>query len=249
MWMLDEKTLFGEYEFSAEAIAKGGLVNVFGSTLYALKTVIENNGWHENQNVFDHTVKVVKSLQDLITPVGMGKIELDSNMIVHFLDTVIDPRKTKAYHRRQLLLLAGVVHDIGKKDAFRITDSGSTIIQTTCQTHEFIGASLLRQSQSIPIMLKLSKREMDYVIAITEYHGLAHDLVSLGIEKNFPKTIIRKWLRELLCKATLNGADDMIMFVLADMIGSDLALLKPEVYKNRHTYIIDLLKTGDRIAE
>lgn len=65
----------------------------------------------------------------------------------------------KKYSRNNLLLWAGLLHDIGKKDSI--------------PNHVLVGTRLTRK---ILIRLKVSRQERHYIVTVVKNHGLATDL-------------------------------------------------------------------------
>jgi len=70
---------------------------------YELKEVIENNDWYNNDSVFNHTLTVLDKLEELLRNVG--------DKISNYLN-----QRITNYTRKDLLFLAAIFHDIGKKE-------------------------------------------------------------------------------------------------------------------------------------
>ncbi len=115
-----------------------------------MKKCIENNPWHENISVFDHTIHVLKELNKLI--------RYSNKKIKKYLD-----KKINTCSKRDLLFLGTLFHDIGKIETLG-RDRGIT----SCVNHEEIGGS------KIPVILekfKMSKKEKEIVIDIVRHHS------------------------------------------------------------------------------
>jgi len=121
--------------------------------LYELREVIENNNWHDNTSVFDHTLTTLKKLEGLF-----GNIK---SVISDYLN-----QKITNYNRRELLFLAAIFHDIAKKETF-LKENG----ETTCLNHEEKGAI---KAKKILSRFDLSRKEKDLVIKIIKYHNVIH---------------------------------------------------------------------------
>ncbi len=125
------------------------------SEFYDLKKVIENNRFHNNQSVFDHTITALEKLTIL----------LKNKVLKSYLSKKIGDKT-----RKQLLFLATVFHDIGKKDTLAIKGG-----ESFCFGHERCSSC-----KAIKIVDKfdLTKIEKQYTIKIIKNHGKLHDLMT-----------------------------------------------------------------------
>lgn len=145
-------------EISIEGIKRGEFKDLIPE-LYELEKVIENNKWHSNDKVLDHTISVLVELESLFE-------KLD-NKVNDYLDEKID-----GYQRRKLLFLATLFHDIGKE-------------QGNSKGHEEKGAIMLER---ILARFDLSEKEKQFVIKIVKNHGVIHDILE-RTEENPEKKI------------------------------------------------------------
>lgn len=83
--------------------------------LYELKKITENNPWHNNENVFNHTITVVRELDKLIAKAGVKL-------------------------KKEILILGTIFHDIGKLETFT-KDNDST----KCLGHEVMGSEKMKE--------------------------------------------------------------------------------------------------------
>ena len=120
---------------------------------FELKNYVENNGWHNNDSVFNHTLTVLEELEKLL--------KTTNNKINSYLNQKIDN-----YTKKDLLFLGTLFHDIAKSDTFEKNDDS-----TTCKNHEGFGAEKVK---SILNRFDLSNREKDIVIRIVKYHDEIH---------------------------------------------------------------------------
>jgi hypothetical protein len=100
---------------------------------YALSLVSENNPWHVNQNVFDHSVAVFVGLEGVLKLnflKGIHKIKIQKHL----------DEKIGKSARKELLIVATVLHDIAKKDLLIKLPSGNTV----CPAHEVIGSTIVK---------------------------------------------------------------------------------------------------------
>ncbi len=122
--------------------------------LYELEKVIQNNPWHDNDSVFNHTLSVVTELSNLLEIVG-AKIKEHLNI------------KIKNYSGKDALILAAVFHDIGKKEALK---------NTLYLDHEKIGAEKLK---NILPKFDLMEKEKELVTKIVRNHDFIHTISRL----------------------------------------------------------------------
>jgi UTP:GlnB (protein PII) uridylyltransferase len=96
--------------------------------VYALSETLENNSWHNNQNVFEHTVSVLKNLEQLIKLWCQEKPWLKIYLEQPYY----------RYSRQHLLVVATILHDIAKPQTLIVNEEGLT----SCPGHERIGSTL-----------------------------------------------------------------------------------------------------------
>src|SRR3989338_687577 len=157
--------------------------------IYELKDVIENTIGHINKSVFDHTIDVLENLEKLIN---------------------------KNNKKQQLLILATLFHDIGKKETL-MTKEGKTF----CPRHELAGAE---KTANILKRFNLSPVEKDYIIRIITNHGRLHDFMDKANRKNL----------EVEYNEEIKEIKDIIYEILlltkSDTMGSDLKKDSPNEY-------------------
>lgn len=124
---------------------------------FELKNCIENNSWHNNESVFDHTLSVLGEFEKLI--------KIINSKVYCYLNQIID-----SYSRKDLIFTAILFHDISKND---------TLVKkndiTFCLEHEKIGAEKVTK---ILNRFDLSAREKSIIINLVRYHGEIHPVVS-----------------------------------------------------------------------
>ncbi len=129
--------------------------------IYELKKVIESTRFHPNQSVFNHTIKTLKELRKLIKKYRCGE----------YLSKKVD-KNTK----KELLFLAALLHDIGKK----LTVGNDSFPP---EAHEKIGAVKAKEHLSD---FDLSPNEKKIVIYLVKSHGEIHRVFD---EKKLPKML------------------------------------------------------------
>ena len=176
---------------------------------YELEEIVENNPWHNNDNVLNHTISLLKELEELIKKLK-DKIKV-------YLDKKID-----THSRKELLFLATLFHDIGKKETYiREKDI------TECLGHEEVGATKLK---AILLKFDLSEKEREFVIKLVRNHGFLHEILS------YPEENLEKKTEEFKGK----NPDiflELILLSIADMCGSQLKLNNPEEFNFRMNFL------------
>jgi len=180
---------------------------------YELEKVIENNPWHNNDKVSNHVISVLVELKQLF--------ERLHNRVKTYLD-----KKIETYSRKELLFLAALFHDIGKKETYKKEND-----ITTCPEHEEGGALKVK---AILTRFDLSESERGFVTEIVRSHGVIHEILNYS-EENPGKKIKR--FREENPDIFL----EIIVLAIADMLASQLKENKPDEFKFRMDSLNKLL--------
>lgn len=181
--------------------------------LAPLKECIENNPWHTNESVYNHTIKVVKQLAECVES-SNGRIKL-------YVGEKLDQRS-----RYDLLVVSALLHDMGKINTFRVEDG-----ITSAVGHEEEGAIL-----SVPILneLNFSYRQSEFITTIIREHGMLSDLLSES-EDRF--SLSADVLRERMG----SDFDSLVLLAKADLMGSDWQSTNPVDYLMRYERCDSLL--------
>jgi len=172
---------------------------------FELKNYVENNSWHNNDSVFNHTLTVLEELEKLLKNIN--------NKINSYLHQKIDN-----YTKRDLLFLGTLFHDIAKSDTFEKTNDS-----TTCKNHEELGA---KKVSKILKRFDLSEREKVIVIKIVKYHGKINIILDPNNKKLEEQYRRFKTERHDIFM-------ELILLAMADTLGSQLKDNKPEEFKFR----------------
>lgn len=183
--------------------------------LYELEEIIENNPWHNNDNVLNHTISVLGELEQIF--------EKLNDRIKACLDKKID-----AYSRKKLLFLATLFHDIGKKKTYRKEKD-----ITRCLGHEEEGAVKLK---TIIPRLDLSESEKEFVFEIVRNHGTIHEIL------NYPEENPEKKTEEFKEKYP-NIFLEIILLAIADMLASQLKHSSPEDFEFRIDFLNKIINS------
>ena len=191
---------------TAQDLRSGKLTELLPE-FYELKNYIENSkdGWHQQESVFNHTLSVMEAMEKIFTD--------NKN-----LEAVFD-KKVDNYSRKELLEIAAVFHDIGKKEA--MIKEGKF---TKCTGHEEIG---VKKAKDILGHFNLSPRETQLVLDIIANHSVFHHLLSPN-NQNFHKN-----LEDLKNKFGESIYPELIVLSYADTANSKLRIAGPEEFKNR----------------
>lgn len=170
---------------------------------YELKKVIENNSWHNNESTFTHTLAVLMELEKFFRNNKNTKIN-------NYLN-----KKADNYSRKDLLFLATVLHDFGKKET--IIKNGKI---SSFPKHENV--SVLKANKVLK-KFALSKREKDIVCGTIRKHSDLHDIVdddNKNLRKQFAKVI----------KSSKSFSIELIIMVMMDTVASYLKKTMPKKY-------------------
>jgi putative nucleotidyltransferase with HDIG domain len=144
---------------AAEGLRLASDLNVLGAVLPELDALhgVEQSQFH-HLDVYDHTIEVLNSLATI-----------DANLADYFPDdaqqlrALLDEPLADELTRGQALRFAALLHDIGKADTRRLTDSG----RVTFIGHDALGAEMVRK---IAARLRMSERLREFLAQITRHH-------------------------------------------------------------------------------
>lgn len=176
---------------------------------YELEEIVENSPWHNNDNVLNHTISLLRELEELI--------KKSNDKIKVYLD-----KKINTHSRGKLLFLAALFHDIGKKETYKKEKD-----VTECLGHEEVGAIKLK---TILPRFDLSENEREFVIKLVRNHGVIHEIL------NYPDENPEKKTEEFKGKH-LDIFLEIILLSIADMCGSQLKDNRPEEFNFRMSFL------------
>lgn len=196
-----------------EKLRKGKFQNEL-SEFFELKNCIENNEWHNNNSVFDHTLSVLEELEKLWFKIN--------NKINSYLNQKID-----THTRREVLFLGTLFHDIAKNNV--LLKDGD---KTSCPKHEEVGSEKV---QIILNRLDLSDQEKSIIVKIIKCHGEIHIILSrqnIKIDKQYKKF-----------KSEHNDIfTELILLAMADTLGSQLKDNNPDKFNFRIDFYKHILE-------
>ncbi len=176
---------------------RNGVLKEILPELYELQEIIENNGSHNNQPVFEHILATLAALDQ------------------------------KATSKSQLLFLATLLHDIGKKETLK--KDGDIV---SFPGHEAAGAEKLKIILS---RFDLSGKDKETITAIIENHGFFHNLLDQRTTLNLNQKVseFREKNREIF--------QEVVLLTRADLLGGHLMKNNPEEFNFRIDFLIKII--------
>jgi putative nucleotidyltransferase with HDIG domain len=144
---------------AADGLRLASDLNVLGAVLPELEALhgIEQSHFH-HLDVYDHTIEVLASLGEIEAQLA-GYFPDDAPELRRVLDEPLADELT----RGQALRFAALLHDVGKADTRRLTDSG----RVTFIGHDALGADMIRK---LCLRLRTSERLREFLAQITRHH-------------------------------------------------------------------------------
>ena len=183
-------------KITVQEIKNGALKEVLPE-LYELKEVVENNGSHDNQPVFEHVLTTLAALEQKATP------------------------------KRQLLFLAALLHDIGKKETLK--KDGDIV---SFPGHEAAGAEKLK---TILPRFDLSEKEKEIITEIIRNHGFFHNLLDqrVTLDLNQKVSEFRNKNPEIF--------HEVVLLTIADLLGGHLMKINPREFNFRVDFLSKII--------
>lgn len=189
--------------FTSEAIVNNDFIDTLPE-YYRLRDVIESQGWHDNQTVFDHSIESAKALE---TIVGFDYLQdQDKETLVDYLGG-----RLESHTRLDLLRLATLLHDIGKLVSLQRNAEGST----NSPSHGIIGEWV---AKPIVDRFAISDAEKDFVLGLVSDHLVPSDLIEMSINNGTtPDEVV-----ELLYANRPTSTVELLLLGYADWLGCDV---------------------------
>lgn len=167
--------------------------------LRELAGVVENNTWHLNDDVLDHTLTVFNRLKE--------------NFKLNFVSIEYFDQKVGELTRKELLAWATLFHDIAKPDTY--TQENGT---TKCPNHEELGAK-----KAEIILKRYLPNPQDHIraVRIIQHHGVPHNMFTSDEQVLLQNTTIAK-------QEYADIFIDLLLLGLSDTEGAQLAQLNPQ---------------------
>ena len=205
-------------QISADSLQAGGLATVLPE-YYQLSAIVENSPWHLNQSVFDHSVKVMRSFEEIMRfeflPENSRK-----KAISYFATEVL------GMSRLNQLKTVVLLHDIAKPLVFKKNPDGTA---GCSPLHEALGAAMVGNFQQ---RLELSDAVAVRVRQMILLHGTISEFLNISLEKNDKVTFFK-----LFEKLSDDLTNELLCFIFADIMGSDLKTSSLQAYEERISLI------------
>lgn len=169
-----------------------------------LKDVVEKTLYHFNERVYDHVLLVLKNLKEIlerINPETAAKLS----------------EKIGARTRKELLIIATVLHDISKTECIVVKEDGTT----RCSGHEEAGAK-----KAIEILKRfgLSEAELGHISAVIEAHAVTDAIFTAD---NQISEADRQAIKEKYAAIYI----ELILLTYADAMSEYTRVSRPEEYQ------------------
>lgn len=207
-------------KLTAEDFKKGKYKNIFPE-VYKTRGLIEKNPWHDNQDVFDHVLKVFQALK-----IFLNSPPISTSKSIHLQKRL--NQKNDKLSRKEILILISINHDIGKYySLIKKKDR-----KTEAPGHEEISAYLVKTNNK----LNLKEKDLKVVFRNIAYHGFINNIANIYEQLGDTKIL------KLFKKIVKDWEVELILFMLADIEGSDLRRLNREEYNKHRKTLIKMLE-------
>ena len=182
-------------------------------------------------DVLEHQFQALKSIQPLLD----GKIDTP---IIHEYKDYFDEEVGEGYTRRDLLLAATLLHDVGKPDTQNVGDKG----QITFYEHEHVGGDII---EDVAQRLKFDRRSKNFMEEVVRHHMRPWKMAKDG-EMPTPKAV-----RNFAQKAG-DVAPAVLLLNMADLIAARGPNLDDKEWQYRMdfmTHTLELLKKQGDIGK
>lgn len=138
-----------------------------------LKSIVENNDYHDHEDVYSHCLKVKNTAQKEIKADFITNPDA-KNKYLEFTE-----EDFHGYKRADIIILVALIHDIGK--ILQVKENGKTQSllvtnsegKTSCPGHEYWGSTI---ASEVIKDLSLPKEITDYIAAIIRSHDIFNPL-------------------------------------------------------------------------
>ena len=189
--------------FTPGAITSNEFVDVLPE-YYKLSEIIESQGWHDDQTVFDHSIESAKALEEIARFNYLS--EEDRATLVGYLNG-----RREAQTRLDLLRLATLLHDIGKLISLQHNAEGNT----SSPSHGIIGEWV---AQPIVDKFDLTDVEKKFVLGLISDHLVPSDLIEMSINNDTAPSDVLQLLYANRPESTI----ELLLLGYADWLGCDV---------------------------
>ncbi|NTU73193.1 HD domain-containing protein [Candidatus Roizmanbacteria bacterium] len=190
---------------------------------YELEKTVENNAWHHNQNVLEHSIIVYAALETTLKDTFLAlqqQVKLDK-----YLSQVISKKR-----RVDLLKIATLLHDLGKADTIIIDQDGVT----SCPKHEIVSAQKVKHFAK---RFGLDTKEESCIKRIVRYHSIGFGVLDSVITHGYSEIYVQSF------KETVGDiAIELILLLRADIMGTNLEIEDKKAFDDRINIITWILE-------
>ncbi len=181
----------------------------------ALAALVENNDWHDD-DVLQQSLRLAGFVVGLPDSLRGVTGSVSTSVRTMLLDTT----DFGSYTTQDLLVLAALIHDVGKAETFENQPDGST----RCPGHEVAGA---RIAPALCARFALTSHETEFVAGLVAGQGVLSELFKRTAPLPMPER------EERLRRFEDNWGDDLLPLLLltyGDLVTSQLESRHPEKY-------------------
>lgn len=190
--------------------------------LYRLKSIVEKSDWHDNEDVFTHTLKTLNEI-DLLLNFDWIEIKCLKDYWINYFN-----KKISKLTRLQVLRIATLIHDFGKYDTI-IYDKKN---RSSCPDHEIISANYVDKYFSL---FNMSEKEINRCKKIVINHAkpdAIHNTTLIFTRKERAKKV------QLLFDNTMDYWYDLLLLAIADTLSNQLIKIKPNIHHNQIDFFL-----------
>lgn len=202
---------------TSKSLRERKYIDVFPEYYYLEKT-IENNLWHNNQNVLDHVISVFAELENILKFKNLNSAQ--KSLLKKYLSDKIEKRS-----RKEILIVSTLLHDIAKTDTLVKLPDGTAY----CPGHDLLGAKKVNLFSD---RFDLGKKDEKYVERIIKYHyyisEILNSIINEGNKEKYLK-IFRDTVGDI--------AIELVLLMQADLLGSDLSKNDKKGFDDRVTLL------------
>ncbi len=191
---------------------------------YALANYVENSLVHVNQDVLSHSIKVMKSFEWMMEFEFLTD-KARENAKVYFAEVVA------GVSRSEQLKAVVLLHDIAKPLVFKKHSDGTA---NCSNLHELLGAAAVSDFEErlgLPPVVAARVKQMILL------HGVIAETIMVSDQFQDTKTYITQF-----AKVAGDCTNELLCFIYADMMGSDLETSVPAAFKKQTGIVIDWLE-------
>jgi UTP:GlnB (protein PII) uridylyltransferase len=187
---------------------------------YQLRHVIESNGWHNDQSVFDHSLACTRALRNIT------QFDYLVDRKREILDSYL-AQSVEGHTRMELLNMATLFHDMGKSISLQHNSQGDT----SSPSHGLLGAWV---AQPLLEKFEISVKEKTFILALIADHLVPSDLIELSINNRTDSQRIVNLLKQY----RFDSAVELLLLAYADWLGCDIRDESVRVERDKRVAVV-----------